>query len=261
MFDIPYTATVTYAKLPKLILPMLEKHFGVSFRIKAKHQQDSWLYLAVVNKDSSKEHSGLYVVHSNGSATKDKSLQFKVYREAECPVSGAKCPQSLLEATAAFRTDSAFARISTTYNESMALMRGQGSYGSVYLFHGAGYKHPSMDVNIAAWQKKEFVSFDRIRIIALDSIGDMFHLDCDETSIFQHGFSSLDPDLHTPVYENPGAGELITLGSMFFQSTACGLQVAGAAPTESQLKQYRRERMAAAHQVAAEKAVPIILFL
>lgn len=261
MFDIPYTATVTTAKLPKLVVPMLEKHFGVSFRIKAKHQQDSWLYLALVNTGIGKDHSGLYVVHTSGTASNDKSLQFKIYREEECPRQGAKCPQALLGATAALRTDSAFARISTTYNESMALFREQMSFESVFLFHGSGYRHPSMDKTIVAWQKDAIGSFDRVRVIALDSIGDVMYLDCDITSIAQHGFSRLDPDSHPPVFESNGAAELVTLGTMVFQSTASGLQVAGAAPTVSQLIQYRRERMEAAHKVAADKAAPKILFL
>lgn len=260
MFDFPYTAAVSPAKLPKLVVAMLEMHFGVSFMIKAKHQHDNWLFLALINTGNSNDRSGLYVVHSSGTASNGKSLQFKVFREDECPRPGAKCPQEILDVTSMFRTESAFAEVSRTYNESMATLTA-GSFDSVYLCHGDGYQHPHMDIKIVAWKKREIVPFDRLRVVALDSAGEGYDLDLDSASMAQHGFSILDPRAYAPVFEAKGAGELVILGQMVFQSTGSGLQVVGTEPTPSQLKTFRRDRMASRHKVATENAVPTLLFL
>jgi hypothetical protein len=261
MFDTLYTATVTKAKLPGMVLSMLRNHFNADLRLEAKHSNNGWLYLAVLDSDRTAGYSGLYVVHYTGFGSKSKSLEFKVYQESECPHLGAMCSQNLLDLTEAFRAETNFALLSQAYNCSTNVLQNAKTHPPVFLFHGDGYQHPAMDFKIVGWISKSVRRFNRILAVAVDSIGDEMNLDFDKTSIFQHGFTHLDPDSYGPVFEPDGAGELVTLGSMVFETTPLGLQVAGAAPTSAQYGAYRRERMAATHALAAPAPMTRPIFL
>ncbi len=249
MFDTLFTTTVRKTGLADLVVKKLNEHFGVTLKLKAKYAANGWLYLATVNTDRSGKHSGLYVIHSSTAATKGKSIQFKVYQEAECPVSGAMCSQKLLDLTAAFRTNPSFASLSKAYEVSTLVLENTKCEEPVYLFDGDGFNHPSMSNRIVAWRPKKSTVPNRILVIALDAIGDELHLDCDITSMRQHGFVELDPASYEPAFSADDGEPLVTLGSIAFQRTASGLEIAGSTPSKDQLAAYNLERMRAAHRV------------